>query len=62
MPIAGSNKEMEGDRDWKVAWKTISPDLLTLITTKNHGTLGTARVCSTYLHFLKAVVWTIEEL
>lgn len=62
MPIHGSKKELEGDWDWKVACKTISPDLLTLITTKDQGTLGPARVCSTYLHFLEAVVWTIEEL
>lgn len=62
MPMPESNKEIEGDRDWKVAWKTISPDLLTLITTKDQSTLGTARVCSTYLHYLEAVVWTIEEL
>lgn len=56
MPMPGSKKELEGDWDWKVAWKTISPDLLTLITTKDQGTLGPARVCSTYLHFLEAVV------
>ena len=54
--MPGSNIEMEGDRDWKVAWKIISPVLLTLITTKDQGTVGTARVCSMCLHFLEAVV------
>lgn len=54
--MPGSNTEMEGDRDWKVACKTISPDSLTLIATKDQGTVGTARVCGMYLHFLEAVV------
>lgn len=54
--MPGSDKEIEGDRDWEVARKTISPDLLTLITTKDQGTVGTARVFSMDLHFLEAVV------